>query len=158
VAWLVDQYSRRGQRSGPDLTSLLEAANSSTKSWLRWKGLLADGTRPGEVLLHPETVMSVLQEAEAAGREWMLHSDRTRFDAYEIMAAGLLRKASGLSLRELANRLKLSPSTARRHLEIHQVRMTEDDAYAHRAMALLSGAGAREVRQLLGTPAPGVMR
>ncbi len=99
------------------LTDLVRSASRRQQAWFEWKARLADGTRPGTMVV-PECLLAPFIER--------LPRD-LREDA--PLRSGLLRELAALSLEEIACRLGSSTSAAHRRVRAHERRCETDASY-----------------------------
>jgi REP element-mobilizing transposase RayT len=137
-----DWIERRldGRAAGfDDLDSLL-GTSERVLAWAQHKARLADGTRPGIVVVDPKSAMRVVESTSAnlADLQACPRSGRRR-PALGLMRVALLRDAAGESFINIARRLGMSPSTRKKQYRLHAESMDTSD-YAEAYAALISDA------------------
>lgn len=99
------------------LADLVRSASRRQQAWFEWKARLADGTRPGTMVVPECLLVPFLERLPTDLRE-----DAT-------LPAGLLRELAALSFEEIAYRLGCSVSAAQRRMRAHERRCKSDGSY-----------------------------
>jgi hypothetical protein len=143
TAYLIERSLRSPSAPLPPLADLVRTASAREQSWMAWKAHLADGSRPGAAFLTPDAVNRAARVAERmlARRPHPSGRSSVRRD----LEAGLLRHASGLTLREISERLGLAVSAVHTALRRHERRLEDCPAYGELTARLLR----RSVRRFL---------
>jgi REP element-mobilizing transposase RayT len=147
--WIVERRFTEGapNPNRPDpFRDLIGAAPESVRRWLCERARLADGTRLGQPVAAPSTVLELIQERRIARPTWRIPTGpRANLDAWQAMSVGLLRTVCGLRNREIAAWLAVGESTVTRCLRGSCRLLEQDPTYAAAAADLLAEALARSV-------------
>jgi REP element-mobilizing transposase RayT len=137
VEWLLQRrISLRGHvADGPELGSAPEAV----REWLHRKTRLADGSA-SRTITSPQAILRQLDAMRTASPEWRVGLSRMPQDGWQVLAAGALREACGLSVREISLRLGVPRNTVHRRLRAHLALLERDLQYRERTLALAQGA------------------
>ncbi len=135
TAHLVERAQRSARSSFPALADLVRAASDRQQTWMEWKTALADATVPGTAFLSPGAVRRAARAAARVLRR--RERPASRSDVARDLEAGLLKHAAGLNLREIAGSLDRSPSTVRRALLRHDLRLRDNPAYEELVLRVL---------------------
>ncbi len=125
--WIEDQLLR-----GRD-ADLVAPCEESQVAWMVRKALLADGTEPFRLPLPPALVQEEWERLRAQEAEWPVRASRQPEGLWSALHAGLLRRACGLSLREIRARTGEALSTIASRVSRHDACVRESDEYARRA-------------------------
>jgi REP element-mobilizing transposase RayT len=107
---------------------LLRSASLRQQSWMQFKARLADGTSLGAVVLVPDTVRRLIAGCRRArpGRRSVAGANSGSY--WGVLEAGMLRDFCASGLREIADRLGISPGAAQYRCERHcALAATESD-------------------------------
>jgi REP element-mobilizing transposase RayT len=127
VAHLIEHAQRSPRRPLPALADLVRSASDRQQGWMEWKTVLADAMTPGTAFLSPRAARRAARVAARALRARSRPPSRS--DVERDLEAALLRHAAGLTLREIADELVLSPSAIEGALRRHELRMTDVVGY-----------------------------
>ena len=115
--------------------SLVAAAPDYVRSWMIEKAQQADGSRPGQAFVGAARVMDAVGACRSGRTLECRGRGKRLMDAWPIMAAGLLRTLSGLTLQQIALRVGTSVPTAGLRAKRHRLLLQEDEAYLREAVA-----------------------
>lgn len=105
----------------PDpLKDLVGAAPDKVVRWMRRKARLADGTRPGLPCVPVEAALSACEKGAAERPAWRLPRGTVSVDPWPGLRVALMRDLAGLSWEQIARRLSISDSAARRRYAGHR--------------------------------------
>ena len=134
---LVEQRIQHPAREVDPLDDLVNSTPEDVLRWMRRKAKLADGSRPGMPCVATAWVSEICRR-EAKHSPWdRTDGRRTKLDLEQVLEVALLRELAGLRWEEIAQRVGLSNSGAKRRYAAHCVVIAEDEVYATR-MAELS--------------------
>ena len=123
------------------LTDLVRSASRRQQGWFVWKARLADGTRPGTMVV-PERLLAPFMERLPT---------ELRHDA--TLRAGLLRELAAVSFGDIARRLGCAVSTAYQRVRTHERRCEVDGDYRQAVARIVDLV----VRRSLSAPVRGVV-
>ncbi|MHC5062940.1 MAG: transposase [Planctomycetota bacterium] len=122
---------------GPDpLDHLLNANSHAILSWLRSRAIKADRSRPGSPVVGERIIASTFYDLRAGDEVWEIRLRGRVWDAAMIAEIYMLRDLAGLRFAEVAKRMDITQSTARRRYADH-VQAMEQESYAARISSLL---------------------
>ena len=101
------------------------------------KAELADGSRPGQPLVSPSGILSVLREMRVQDPDLRIQANGKTRDPWPLLAIGLLREECGLSIAATSARLDRAVSTVSEAACLHRRLLPEDGDYADLAAAAL---------------------
>ncbi len=135
LEYVVERRMGLARRTAsPPMDDLVRAASLRYRGWFEWKTDLADGTRPGLVLVPPRAVTRVLRSTgpllSGCSAPSQSHSPTARADISRVAAAALYRDLCGLRLREISDRLGVAGSTVHAALERHRRLLADVEGYA----------------------------
>jgi hypothetical protein len=129
------------QPDDPDpFDDLVGAALPRTRDWLVRQAELADGTRPGVVVLPPEALLAGLSEVEKEAGLAQVRLERNLVDTRPLLLAGLLRGLCGTTLAEVSLLAGVSRSRASEIAGRHQQLLLRDEEYRNQASRVVSRA------------------
>jgi REP element-mobilizing transposase RayT len=141
--WLIERRAHGSPYSEVrcPLDDLIAGAPEKVRAWLIERADIADGMRPGVPVASPDALLAALSRACLEHPIWAPRTvERKRVDRWRILTIGLLRSGSGLTIREIAERMGSSPSGISSCLSRHRALVHGDEDYAARAAALLVAA------------------
>lgn len=138
--WLVERSLQVAPPEESPVGDLLSMAEPEVRSWMVNKAALADGTRPGAPLASPITIQERIEELSSCEPGWRIKLRRKGAQGWDVLAAGLLRIASGLTQEEVARRLETSRSRARRLIVDFDDLVRADRVLRERATRVLRDA------------------
>jgi REP element-mobilizing transposase RayT len=139
-AWLVERRIECADDADDPLDDLVDAAPPEVRAWMRRKTCLADREKLGQPVVDPDSLMLELGARRAVDPGWSLRQGRRSRPGWQVVSAGLLRWAAGLSFVEIAGRAGISEATALRYAREHARRLQVDDVYASRSAEVLQAA------------------
>jgi REP element-mobilizing transposase RayT len=122
------------------LDGLMGAGSAEITRWMLRQAHGADGLGRGDVLVPADHVQHAIERARTRDGEWLLRSGYRTFDAWEMLACGLLRSASCLTFQQIAEVVGCSVTAAHARWRRHGDLLRSDPAYRARATAVVSGA------------------
>ena len=138
----IDMVQRRiatHQIETDPLDDLLAAASPELKAWLRSRAIKADQTTAGSPVLGPAIIARVCQQLRSTGLPWeVLVREKCR-DALPIAEIYMLRNLGGMRFSEIAKRMRMTQSTARRRYRDHLEAILQED-YGRRLAELVQKA------------------
>ncbi len=145
-AWTLalERYTLGGRRQLL-LQDLVRGSSAAVRDWMDRKARLADGTPPGRTPVDSARLQQFLRDLQWRDPDKLVRAGARNGAGWLQLEAGLLRYASGLRLREVAERMGSSPSTSHHRIRGHDRLMREDSRY-HRV--------AEWILDHLGQPAP----
>lgn len=156
LQWMVGRRLHRGTDALDDpLEELAGAPPDRVRHWMVRKAALADGTRPGWILVSPGTVEEVM-EGQRLGNGPA--SEPGGEETLGILEAGFLRYFCGLSLEEAALRLSVSPGTVRNRTGGFARRFKEEPEFVDTAARLLGDCLRRDFPATAGAGGGSVWR
>jgi REP element-mobilizing transposase RayT len=143
--WCVERNLERHLAPGPGIFGLSrEAPTAALLEWLRHEAAADGWTRRGP-LIAPCAVRAALARLRAGSHQPEgSPRDGRASDVHEILACGLLRVGCGLTTREVAAHLGLSPTAARLRCRRHAQLIKTSASYGRLASEVLA-AGLREI-------------
>jgi REP element-mobilizing transposase RayT len=150
---VVARRLARPERPDDPLDGLLAAAPADVRRWLERLALRADGASAGPSLVDPSTLLAELEKAKHTSGAWTLEAGLAsevaggfrrkrrgglRRDGWSVLACGLLRTASGLTLDEIGQLVGLSVGGVHFQIRCHSRLVVLDGPYKERAARLLS--------------------
>src|SRR5262245_35798101 len=156
---VVTRRLARPERADDPLDGLLAAAPADVRRWLEQLARRADGVAAGPSLIDPSTPLAELEQAKRMSGAWTLdpgppgeaaggfrrkRRGGLRRDGWSVLACGLLRTASGLTLDEIGQLVRLSVGGVHFQVRCHARLVALDDIYKARAASLLSAALKKE--------------
>ena len=127
---LVERRLRHPPVAADPLDRLIDPAGGDVREWMRAAAAMADGVRPGGVLVGPEALLHATQTVARA------LSPR----AADCLRVGLLSTTAGLTLVESSRRLGRSTFWALARLREHRRRFSEDASYGAAVASTLQRA------------------
>jgi hypothetical protein len=125
---------------------LFEVAPAEVASWMRRKALLADGSKPGQPVASPRSVIGQVWEFEVARGAWTVCFGKRRRDAWLLLRVGLMRDLTGSTWEEIGRSVGCTASHASRLYRLHLELVRRDDVYLGRTAKLARSAMVRTVR------------
>jgi len=141
AAWVEDQLLRSRD------VDLVAPAEDSQVAWMIRKAALADGTEPFRLPVPVEFVEEEWLRMREDGPEWPVRVSRQPAGLWSALRTGLLRRACGLSLREIGARTGDRISTVAARVSRHDACMRQSPEYASRAAQLIDRVKCRLVRE-----------
>jgi hypothetical protein len=139
--WLAERRAREAEDQEEDpLDEVLGATTPAVLAWMDKKARLADGTRPGHVLVSPESLLRTVDSRRERTPGRGLRIGPRTWPFWEVLEAGSLRECSALSFEELESRLGLSRGTLQRRLRMHGQAMDADPLYREEVAEILIAA------------------
>jgi hypothetical protein len=143
---ILDLQLRSNARFLRGFSDLVGAAPAFVQDWLRANAATADGGPTGTLVLHPDTLRSVIgamRATEAGG-------STDRQGEWDHLEFGLLYCIAGLGMGDIARVMQRSTSVVHRHIRRHRTRLLEQEPYRERAAAIIQAGIALDYAPLLG--------
>jgi putative transposase len=138
IEWI--ELRINGPRGRPDpLDDLVGAAPARVRDWMIRKSKLADGSAPGQPLVSPSGIISVLCEMRNRNPDLRVQANGRMRDLWPLLTIGLLREECGLSLAATCGRLDRAKSTVSEAAGLHRRLLPENGDYADLAAAAMVG-------------------
>jgi REP element-mobilizing transposase RayT len=138
VQWLVKRRLQMPEAREDPLDGLLGLPTARVRDWMRRKAALADGSSPGIPLVDPTTLLSVAGKLERCEPAWVVRRGRSEQPGWPRLRVGLLRDTCALRIQEIANRLRMSPSSVHRCNRENRLLLESDARYRDRAAQVLT--------------------
>ena len=137
---VISRRVRGPAREKDELQRLDPLPPARIAAWMRRKARLADGLSPWAPMVGSNVVIALVKrrgDGEALPR---VKVERNAMRTGDLLAAGLLHDAAGLSREEIGRRLGCAASTAGRRIRMHRRALIHDADYAVRAGHVLREA------------------